>query len=98
MHITNDSYDSMSALILDTEKKSSISKSGPESSSKYMAKRYEVMSLEEKARIIRYRQQFPMESSYKVADHFTIEFCKKVNARAVQSKYPTYFTLALKLL
>lgn len=81
MHITNETYDGMSSLILDADKKS-----GSQKVSKYMAKRYEVMSLEEKARIIRYRQQFPMESSYKVADHFTIEFCKKVNARAVQSR------------
>ena len=44
------------------------------------------MSLEEKAKIVRYRQEHPHESSYRVADYFSIEFCKKVNARAVQRK------------
>ena len=87
MHITNYPYGDMSALILDAMP-SNRTKDKPKTSN--MLRKYEVMSLEEKAKIVRYRQLHPHESSYRVADQFSIEFCKKVNARAVQRKCHFY--------
>ena len=94
MHITNYPYGDMSALILDAmpnKYNDNRIKEKPKTSS--MLRKYEVMSLEEKAKIVRYRQENPHESSYRVADQFSIEFCKKVNARAVQSKFQSITTI-----
>ena len=79
----------MSALILDAMP-SNRTKDKPKTSGS-MLRKYEVMSLEEKAKIVRYRQEHPHESSYRIADQFSIEFCKKVNARAVQRKSRFHF-------